>query len=124
MVQSVPTSTDLTTRFPAFSGVDPVVLGRVLAEAAARIDTTWTAGDYPLGVMLYTAHVLTLDGLGTGAEAAMAAAGALGFESMQSGSLQLARAAGQEGRSALEQTTYGRRFLALLKVNKPAVFVP
>ena len=119
-----PTSTDLTTRFPAFAGVDPAVLGRALTEAATRVDTTWTTGDYPLGVMLYAAHVLTLDGLGTGAEATMAAAGALGFQSMQSGSLQLGQAGGSEGRSVLELTTYGRRFLALLKVNQPAVFVP
>ena len=27
-------------------------------------------------------------------------------------------------RSMLQQTTYGRRFLALLKVNQPAVLVP
>ena len=33
--------------------------------------STWTPGDYPLGVMLYAAHVLTLDGFGTGAEAAL-----------------------------------------------------
>lgn len=119
-----PTIDDLTSRFPAFASVASNTLAGALSEAAARVDTTWTAGDYPLGVMLYAAHVLTLDGLGTGAEAAMAAAGALGFQSMQSGSLQLERASGQQGRSALEQTSYGRRFLALLKVNQPAVLVP
>lgn len=125
---TVPTSSDLTTRFPSFAAVDPAVLGRVLAEAATRVDTTWIAGDYPLGIMLYAAHVLTLDGLGTGAESALAAAGALGFQSMRTGSLQLERDAAPDsligGRSDLERTAYGRRFLALLRVNQPAVFVP
>ena len=75
--------------------------------------------------MLYAAHLLTLDGLGTGAEAAMAAAAALGFQSMQSGSLQLtARTRTRRGKSVLDETTYGRRFAALLKVNQPAVLLP
>lgn len=105
-----------------------VTLASALAEAATRVGTSWTAGDYPLGILLYAAHVLTLDGLGTGAEAALAAAGALGFQSMRTGSLQLERDAAPDSRSAgrsdLERTTYGRRFLALLRVNQPAVFVP
>lgn len=123
-----PTSSDLTTRFPAFAGVPPATLIAALAEAATRVDTRWTAGDYPLGIMLYAAHVLTLDGLGSGAEASLAAAGALGFQSMRTGSLQLERNAEPESRSAgrsdLERTSYGRRFLALLRVNQPAVLVP
>ena len=67
---------------------------------------------------------MTLDGFGTGAEAAAAAAGALGFQSMRSGSLSLDRrqAAGASHEpSILHETTYGRRFLALLKVNQPPV---
>jgi Protein of unknown function (DUF4054) len=122
-----PTAADLTDRFPAFAAVPSATLNAALAEAATRVDSTWTAGDYPLGVMLYAAHVLTLDGLGTGAEAALSAAGALGFQTMRSGSLQLERAAptSAEGRpSSLEETTYGRRFLTLLRVNQPAVLVP
>lgn len=123
-----PTPNDLTTRFPSFAGVDTAVLVAVLDEAASRVDATWTPGDYPLGVMLYAAHILTLDGFGTGAEAALAGAGALNLQSMQAGSLQIAQQMpprNQAGtRSILEQTMYGRRFLALLRVNQPAVLVP
>lgn len=123
-----PDNDDFTSRFPSFLAVAPNALSAALAEAAIRVDTRWTAGDYPLGIMLYAAHVLTLDGLGTGAEAALAAAGASGFQSMRSGSLQFEREAAPDGRSAprsdYERTTYGRRFLALLRVNQPAAFVP
>lgn len=122
---SPPTPSDFTTRFPAFAAVDPGAIATALAEAATRVDATWTSGDAPLGLMLYAAHVLTLDGQGTGAEAALGAAGALGFSTLRAGSLHIERAApADKAASALGETTYGRRFLALLKVNQPAVLVP
>ena len=117
---------DLTARFPTFAAVPAPTLAAALAEAAIRVDTTWTDGDYALGLMLYAAHVLTLDGQGTGAESALGAAGALGFTHLQSGPLTLARGnvAGPDAASAISATTYGRRYLALLRANKPAVLVP
>ena len=118
-----PTPTDLIARFPAFAGVATSTLQAALTEAAIRVDSTWTLGDAPLGTMLYAAHVLTLDGFGSGAEAALGAAGAFGFQSFEAGSLSLARRGAPPG-SVLNETTYGRRFLALLKVNQPAVLVP
>ncbi len=119
-----PAPADFTARFPTFAAVPAATLSAALAEAATRVDTTWTAGDYALGLMLYAAHTLTLDGQGAGAEAALAGAGALGFTSLQSGTLTLARGAGAGGGTVLAATAYGRRFLALLKVNQPAVLVP
>ena len=121
-----PVAADLVTRFPTFAAVPEAVLTAALGEAAARVDTTWTEGDYALGIMLYAAHILTLDGQGTSAEAALGAAGALGFGTLQSGSLSLTRRPppnGQQG-GILAETTYGRRFLALLRVNQPAVLLP
>ena len=117
-----PTPADLIARFPAFADVATSSLQAALTEAATRVDNTWTPSDYPLGVMLYAAHVLTLDGLGSGAEAVLGAAGAFGFKSFAAGSLTLGRT-GTPG-DIVSETTYGRRFLALLKVNQPAVLVP
>ena len=120
-----PVAADLVARFPTFAAVPTATLASVLAEAAARVDTTWTSGDYTLGVLLYAAHTLTLDGQGTSAEAALGAAGALGFTTLRSGSLSLVRGASTPPtQSALALTTFGRRFLALLRVNQPAVLVP
>jgi Protein of unknown function (DUF4054) len=107
-----PVAADLIARFPIFAAVPEATIAGALAEAGIRIDDTWTAGDYALGIMLYAAHLLTLDGQGTGAEAALGAAGALGFTSFKSGELHLDRppaaASGQGGEIAA--TTYVRCF--------------
>lgn len=125
MPVSVPTAEDLSARFPVFAAVPSGTLANALAEAATRVDDSWTPGDYPLGIMLYAAHVLTLDGFGTGAEAALGAAGAFGFGTLRSGTLHLERTPNSSGSgSVLSDTTYGRRFLALLRVNQPSVLVP
>ena len=120
MAYVVPAPADLVARFPGFGGVDPARLAVAIAEAQTRVDQTWLPGDYPIAIMLLAAHNLTLDGLGTGAEAASAAAGTLGFQALRSGPLELQRGS-RDGSSGLAETTYGRRFLALLKVNQPAV---
>ena len=123
----VPSPADIAARFPAFAAVPPATLAQAIAEAQARVDTSWLASDYAIALMLLAAHTLTLDGLGTGAEAASAAAGTLGFASLRSGGLSLDRQRPPRGAaepSLLAETTYGRRFLALLKVNQPAVLVP
>ncbi len=127
MSYTVPAPADLAARFPAFAAVPPAALAGAIAEAGARVDTSWLPDDYPIALMLLAAHILTLDGLGTGAEAAAAAAGTLGYASVRSGGLSLDRARPPRGAaepSILAETTYGRRYLALLKVNRPAVLVP
>lgn len=120
----VPTASDLVARFPSFAAVSGPVIASAITEAQTRVDQTWLPGDFTIAIMLLAAHTMTLDGLGTGAEAATAAAGALGFQSMRSGSLGLDRrqsSARPQDASMLAETSYGRRFLALLKVNQPAV---
>lgn len=120
----VPTAADLVARFPGFAAVPAPTIAGAIAEAQSRVDQTWLPNDFGIALMLLAAHTMTLDGLGTGAEAAAAAAGALGFQSMRSGSLSLDRGQGSgasQDSSMLQQTTYGRRFLALLKVNQPPV---
>jgi hypothetical protein len=126
MADVPPAAADLIARFPPFAAVPTATIASALAEAATRVDDTWTAGDYVLGVLLYAAHVLTLDGQGTSAEAALGAAGALGFSSLRAGSLALERGAvsGSDAGGVLAATTYGRRFLALLRVNQPSILVP
>lgn len=126
MAVSPPIAADLVGRFPTFAAVPTATVSAALAEAAIRVDGSWTAGDYPLGVMLYAAHVLTLGGQGTSAEAALAAAGALGISTFRAGSLELERrpVTGADAGNLLTETTYGRRFLTLLRANQPAVLVP
>jgi hypothetical protein len=123
-----PTATEFKARFPAFASVSDAVVNVVLAEAALQVDETWVSvGDFTLGINLLTAHILTLDGHGTGAEAEAAAAGTLGFKTMKSGNLTLERFSASESGSvsgdALSQTSYGKRFIDLRRRNVPAVMV-
>lgn len=117
------TPADVKARFPGFAAVADATVQTALDEAALLAGADWTsAPDARLGRLLLTAHILTLDGQGSGAEAAAFAAG--GFSRMRSGALELERPgiAGAEP-GLLGSTSYGRRFLELLQRNVPAVTV-
>ncbi len=126
MTIATPTAADLVGRFPTFAAVPAETVTSALGEAAVRVGSTWTDCDYAMGVVLYAAHLLTLDGQGTSAEAALAAAGTLGITTFKAGTLELQRRppTGADAGNLLTETTYGRRFLALLRVNQPSVLVP
>lgn len=64
-----PTPPSLRARFPIFTGVADEVIQEAIDEAGRRVDQTWPEGDYTLAKMLYAAHVMTMDGLGSGQEA-------------------------------------------------------
>lgn len=125
MAFTAPTAADLKARFPAFVDVAAATIDIALGDAALMVDDSWTSqADFTLGRLLYAAHVLTLDGHGSGAEAQAASSGALGFRRMKSGPLDLERFSPNAGGSAggslnqLELTTYGVRFKALLRANR------
>jgi hypothetical protein len=114
---------DLKARFPGFAAVADAAVQIALDEAALLVGSGWTsAPDARLGRLLLAAHVLTLDGQGSGAEAAAIASG--GFRRMRSGALELERPddAGAEP-GLLGSSSYGRRFLELMARNVPAVTV-
>jgi hypothetical protein len=122
---SAPTPVDLKARFPVFATVADAVLQTALDEAALQVGDNWiTEADIHLGRLLLAAHILTLDGQGSGPEAAAIAAG--GFKRVRSGALELERfdpmGAGVE-LGTLGSTGYGRRFVELMHRNIPAVAV-
>ncbi|ACL61747.1 DUF4054 domain-containing protein [Methylobacterium nodulans] len=125
MAYAPPTVADLTVRFPAFDGVPDETILAALEDAASVADNGWPEADRRKAVMLQAAHDMTLRGLGTGAEAELAKAGALGFTSFRSGQLQLdrAEASAQASGDPLAQTTYGRELLALIRSHFPGVLV-
>jgi hypothetical protein len=105
------------------AALTPAELKVALDEAALQVDGSWAGeADIRLGRLLLAAHVLTLDGQGSGAEAAAMAGG--GFRRMKSGQLELERRddAGIEP-GTLGSTGYGRRFRELMQRNVPAVAV-
>lgn len=115
------TAADLKTRFPRFAGVADATIEVHLEESRRMVDQSWCDGDQVLGQLFYAAHSMTLDGLGTGTEAELAAEGLGDVQTLKSGSLSFTRKggaddAGQAGEIA--STTYGRRFLELLQKNR------
>jgi hypothetical protein len=113
MAFTAPTPDDLKTAFPAFNDVEDAAVTYWLTRAARVVDSGWGDDDGPHATILLAAHYLTLQGLGTGAEAEAAAAGASGFKRIKSGSLEMERADGGSGE--YDTTAYGRQFQSLLR---------
>lgn len=113
MVYVVPTPANLRARFPTFAAVSDDAIQGALDEAARRVDTTWPEADYRTGRLLYAAHILTMDGFGSGTETQL-----MGFRRIKVSSLELEREPGPTATAqALTATSYGRRFLELLALN-------
>lgn len=128
-----PEATAFIARYPAFASVDAGVLALVLAEATAQVDETWILGDQIPAMMLYAAHILTLEGFGTNTvmvgETAMQvngiitqmSAGDHSFTFGNPGRPSIAlRTASELG---LSETIFGRRFAELLRRNSGDIAV-
>lgn len=115
---SAATPADLKALFPAFAAVANEAVQAWLDRAARIVTDAWPEADRKHGKMLLASHYMTVHGLGTGAEAAMAAAGASGFKSMRSGSLSLDRGdtSGTDRMGEYGTTQYGRQFWPLLRI--------
>lgn len=119
MAWTAPTAADLKARFPAFAAVGDVAVAAALAEAETRVDGSWPDGLRTAGALYYAAHVLTLDGLGDTTEADL-----VGVRSFRSGALSIEMAAsGSASDGALGATSYGRRYLDLVRQRGPAILV-
>lgn len=114
MAYTVPTAADLKARYPAFAAVGEPVVDQALLEASNRVDDSWSEKDYPTAIMLYAAHLLALDGLGTSVEVQLA-----GFKRVKAGSLELERSDkdGAIGAGSILSTSYGQRYSELLELN-------
>jgi hypothetical protein len=113
------TADDLKTAFPRFADVEDDTVTYWLTRARRHVDESWTEDDFAMGQMLMAAHLMTLNGLGTGAEAEMAAAGVSDFKSVRSGAFSFTRGDGHTGAASgsLGSTSYGRQFAALARLN-------
>lgn len=113
------TPAELKALLPAFAAVPDATVQVWLNRAARIVDSSWAEEDQQHAQALLAAHYMTLNGLGSGAEAEMAAAGALGFRSMKSGALSLDHGdGGTTGMGEFGTTAYGRQFWPLLVANR------
>lgn len=128
MAWTTPTVAQFRSRWaPRFDAVTDPQIQYALDRAVILVDETWIETDRTEGVLLYAAHMLTLDGLGTGAEAEAAAGGLSTFQRVNSGTFEFDRGSGAGAAagngSLLASTSFGRRLLELMKLNFPAVAI-
>lgn len=112
-------ATSFQARFPAFADVDDNIIEDALDRARRVVDSTWLADDRQEAESLHAAHELTMDGLGETREVQLQ-----GFDSLKLGSLSLSLKDNKHigpNSSGYAETSFGRRFLSILKRNKPGV---
>ena len=118
MAYVAPNKATFVALFPAFSAVEDAAYDFWAARAGRVVDPMvgCLGEDVDLAAMLITAHYLTLQGIGTGAEAQSAAGGTSGFKRVKSGSLELERAdASGSGAGEWAATSYGLRAWPMMR---------
>lgn len=118
MAYTAPDKAAFIAAFPAFAAIDDAPYALWSARAGRIVDQIATdlGDDADLAAMLLTAHYLTLQGLGTGTEAQLAAQGASGFIRFKSGSLELERSPqAAAGAGDMASTSYGAQVWAMLR---------
>jgi len=125
MAYVVPTLEIFRARFPIFADKEDAVIQMIIAEAASRIGETWIEADYQPAILYLSAHMLATDNSGAG-EAVNVGDGANGVTAESFGGMSITYGkASSSSSSELEaeygRTSYGRRFLGLLRANFPAI---
>lgn len=120
MAYENPDADDLQAAFPRFAAVADETVEFWLTRARRQVDESWTEDDYQMGQMLLACHLMTLNGLGTGAEAEAAAQGTGDYKTIKSASITLERFDRDSNAAAgtLQSTSYGRQWLELARANR------
>lgn len=124
MPYTLPTVEEFRTRFPVFENAEDEQIDALLLEASASVDKTWVEADYQPAIMYLTAHLLATDSSLEGDEVGAGGAGIVASESFGGMSVSYVKNGGASSggyTSEYASTSYGRRYLGLLKRNKPAV---
>lgn len=128
MPYTTPTYADFITRFPVFDNVakwPQATVEAVLAECANNIDTSWYEQDYQPAIMNMTAHILTMEANASATSPSSGPDMVLTSESFAGMSRSYAKIS--DGSLSQNEiwggTSYGRRYLDLVKKNKPGPVV-
>ena len=114
MAYTVPSASDLKTRYPAFTSVSDPTIVYWITDAQRFVDTTWREADYAPALMARAAHEMALGGLGTGGSIPE------GVTRFKSGSFEasVSESAVQAiVKGGLDATRYGREFKAIMRRN-------
>jgi hypothetical protein len=115
----IPTLADFAARFPVFVGTSSdAVKTALIAEAANYVDDDWDVSDQKNAILYLTAHLLATDNSAVGDDGA--GSGVIASESISGMSISYNTQPTTQASQSEQfgQTTYGRRFFALLQRNK------
>lgn len=123
MAYEAPTYEEFIARFPAFDDQTrwpQSLVEAVIVEATNNIDTSWVEADYKPAIMYQTAHILSIDNADAGQDPQVGPSTYLSSESFAGMSMSYSQVQGGTlGSSEIWGTTsYGRRYLDLLRKNK------
>lgn len=130
MSWTAPTPADFILRFPVFSTVDPDTIQMILDEAIAEVGESWIERDRTPAVLYLTAHLMTSQGVGASGpgDGGVAVSGAVkrrkvGDVEVEFAGLSGSSASGTSVLDSYRSTTYGQRYLLIMRRNFPAVAV-
>jgi hypothetical protein len=108
---------------PQFSPVNDGTVQMYLDMAGTiAADDSWPETIYPLAIISYSCHLMTLDGLGTDTESEQQSSGTAAFQTIKSADLTLTRYAKAAGQSPyldwLSSTKCGQFYALLLSQAK------
>ena len=119
----VPTPEQFKIFKPQFESVPDETVQLYLDLAARVVDQSWTEQDYPIAIMAYACHLMTINGLGTSSEAQLANSMYGQFQTIKSGQLTLQRfqkaaSDGLDYADWLASTSCGKFYGVLLRANR------
>lgn len=129
MAYEPPTYQEFITRFPIFAGdqYSQPVVEAILVEASRGADNSWLEPDYKPAVMYLAAHLLANDNSGEGEDVTFGASQSTNISGESFGGMSISYASpaagGANASATYGNTEYGRRYLRLLRLNKPGVVV-
>ena len=107
MAYTTPTLAEFRALYPAFAAVADATVSAWIAEGDAET-TAWDDVPRPKAVMLYAAHKMASQGLGTGVVPA-------GVTSFKSGTFSASVSDSLASKTGMSATSYGRDYLDLAR---------
>jgi len=107
MAYTAPTLSAFRALYPAFDAVADATVQAWLDKGETET-ANWPDANRDDGIMLFTAHRLTTQGLGSGAIPA-------GVTSFKSGTFSATQSEKLAGKTGFDSTIYGRDYLTLVK---------
>ncbi len=116
-------SASFKIRFPEFDTVDNARVDLFIGDSVIMLNETYWGDKYDLGLYYLTAHYLSLS-IKSGAGSPFSGSGPIASRSVDGTSVAYAVAASDdEWKNYLLRTTYGQRYLALVKTLGVPAFV-